>query len=108
MTRAVVSVAENDTVARVNQIMVEKKFKGVPAITADGQVVGIVTMSDVSRVPKEKMETTRVSEIMTQNVVTIEPKASLYEVLRKMTINNLRQTACCGWNWKTSGDTYAV
>jgi CBS domain-containing protein len=49
----------------------------------------MVTMSDVLRVPKEKAEATQVKNIMTQNVVFVDPKQSLYEALHKMNTNGI-------------------
>jgi chloride channel protein, CIC family len=89
MTKEVVSLDENSIIAKLNQLMIERGFKGVPIVSADGKVVGMITMSDVLRVPKEKAETTQVKNVMTQNVISIGPKQSLYEALHKMTTNSI-------------------
>ena len=89
MTREVVTLREKDPVARANELMMEKKFKGIPVISPEGKPVGIVTLSDVARIPSEKMESTPVAAIMTQNVITIGPRESLYDALGKMTINSV-------------------
>jgi chloride channel protein, CIC family len=52
-------------------------------------VAGIITMSDVQRVPKNQTTSTSVKTVMTQNVITIGPKESLYDALRKMTTNSV-------------------
>jgi chloride channel protein, CIC family len=88
MNKNVQSLKEDDTVDKANQLMVEKGRTGI-AIISEGKVVGIVTMSDVQRVPIEKATTTRVSEIMTRNLVTVGPKNNLLEALRKMTTNSI-------------------
>jgi len=46
----VVSVNENDTVAKVNQLMIDGKFNGLPVVSADGHIVGFIAMNDVLRV----------------------------------------------------------
>ncbi len=89
MTREVLTLEESDPVAKAEELMVQKKFKGIPVVSRGGKLEGIVTLSDVSRVPGERAKTTRVSEIMTQNVVSIGPGETLYEALRKMTNNSV-------------------
>ena len=73
MNKDVASLQDDDTVDKANQIMVEKGRMGIP-ILSSGKVVGIVTMSDVERIPKEKAASTKVSEIMTRNLITVGPQ----------------------------------
>lgn len=89
MVKNVESLNENDSAARAIQVMVEKKIKGLPVLSSSRKVVGMVTMSDVGRVPKDLLGSTSVSEIMTKNVVSIGGQESLYEALKKMTANGI-------------------
>jgi IMP dehydrogenase len=43
------------------------------------------------RVPVEKTKTTKLKEVMTQNVITIYGDDTLYEALRKMTTNQVER-----------------
>ena len=88
MENNVSSLQEDDTVDKANLIMVEKGRMGI-AILSKEKVVGIVTMSDVQRVSKEKSASTKVSEIMTRNLISVGPRDNLLEALRKMTTNSI-------------------
>jgi acetoin utilization protein AcuB len=49
MSHNPISVSENDTVEHAAQIMLDHTISGLPVVAADGQVVGIITQSDVFR-----------------------------------------------------------
>ncbi len=88
MNKDLASLKDDDAVDKANQIMVEKGRAGIPILSA-GKVVGIVTMSDVERIPKEKAASTKVNEIMTRNLITVGPQDNLLEALRKMTNHSI-------------------
>jgi chloride channel protein, CIC family len=89
MTQNVVSVGENETVAEASRLMIDKGFKIFPVVSIDGNLTGVITMSDLWRIPKEKSESTTVGNVMTQNVISIMSDDTLYEALRKMTTNGI-------------------
>ena len=49
MSRNPISVSQDDTVERAAQIMLEHTISGLPVVDAEGQLVGIITQSDVFR-----------------------------------------------------------
>ncbi len=49
MTRNPITVGENDTVEHAAQIMLEQTISGLPVLDEQGQLVGILTQSDVFR-----------------------------------------------------------
>ncbi len=49
MTRDPLSVSQDDTVERAAQLMLEHTISGLPVVDARGQLVGIITQSDVFR-----------------------------------------------------------
>jgi len=89
MTKNVVILDQNTTVAKANQLMMETSFKSFPVVSNGDNVVGIVTLSDLWRVPNDQAESTTIRKVMTQNVISIAPDDSLYEALRKMTTNGI-------------------
>jgi chloride channel protein, CIC family len=89
MVTDVVSVNENDPVTKANQLMIDGKFNGLPVVSAEGEIVGFIAVNDALRVPKEQSTSTPAKDVMTQNVISIGPKESLYEALRKMTTNSI-------------------
>jgi CIC family chloride channel protein len=107
MNPSVVSFTPEDSVERAYNAMTENKFKGIPIISSKegekeeekeegsarrkekGVLVGIVTMSDLARVSREKMGETPLREVMTRNVVLSYPDESLLDALKKMTTNGI-------------------
>ena len=68
-------------------------FSGVPIAEGDGSLVGIVTELDLIRALRagKFLETTRVSEIMTREVVTVDVSAPVEEIMEILT--DLRKEA---------------
>jgi CIC family chloride channel protein len=80
----VITLKPNDSAQTAYQLMMEKGFRGVP-ILEDDKLIGIVTMSDLLRIPREQMEKTTLGSVMTRNLITIYPDEALVEALNKMT-----------------------
>ena len=49
MTRNPITVSENATIARAAQMMLEHKISGLPVVDDAGNLVGIITESDIFR-----------------------------------------------------------
>ncbi|RJQ12650.1 MAG: site-2 protease family protein [Dehalococcoidia bacterium] len=58
-----------------------------------GSVSGIITVTDLARVPRERLEATRASEVMVAaaDVVTVTPSTSVSEAMRLMVERDLHQ-----------------
>ena len=84
MNHSVFILSPSDTVATAYQAVVEKGFRGIPVIDAE-KVVGIVAVSDLLRIPREKMAATPVKDVMTQNVLVAHLDDSLLKALETMT-----------------------
>ncbi|HKW04238.1 MAG TPA: chloride channel protein [Nitrososphaerales archaeon] len=78
-----------DVAEKAFQLMNDGKFRGVPIVSDERKVLGIVTMNDIFRVPGEKTRTTSLKEIMTRNVITADPDENLFEALSKMTTHEI-------------------
>jgi CIC family chloride channel protein len=90
MNPAVLSIAPQETVQRAYQTMLDKGFKGLPVVDS-GKVVGIVALSDVLKVAREKMASTTIAEIMTKDPIVAYPEEPLLEVLNKLTNHDIGQ-----------------
>jgi len=88
MNPKVASLSQDESVGIAHQRMLDKGYRGIP-IVESGKVVGIVTMSDVLRVPREQMASTALKSVMTKNVRVAYPDETLHGVLKKMTINEI-------------------
>jgi CIC family chloride channel protein len=84
MNRDALILSPNDTTANAYQIMLDRGFRGIPIVESE-KAVGMVTMSDVLRVPREQMASTPLKSIMTQNLVVVYPDESLLDALNMMT-----------------------
>lgn len=88
MTREVVSVSSSMNVEDLVHFMFEKKHMGYPVID-DGEIKGIVTFTDIQRVPILDRPVTRVSDIMTRNVVSVPSNAQASDALKLITSKNI-------------------
>jgi Zn-dependent protease/CBS domain-containing protein len=88
MTKDVHTVDANMTAAESIETMFRMKHLGYPVIE-NGQMVGIVTLTDVSRVPPEARARTPVKDVMTRNVITLKPDDDAFTVLQKLSKNKI-------------------
>jgi CIC family chloride channel protein len=88
MNTNVVTLSPSDTVAAAYQIMLDRNFRGIPIVESE-KVVGIVTMSDLLRIPREQMGSRPLGSVMTQTLVVVHPDESLLDALDKMTNNGI-------------------
>ena len=96
MTDVVLSVRPDDTVEKVYDLMNERGIRHLPVIDEDGDLVGLVSHRDLLRhsaieraeVPtflvREILRRTRVEEVMTSEVETVEPDLPLSEAAQVM------------------------
>ena len=83
MNHNVLTLAPNDDAATAYQVMLDRGFRGIPIVESD-KVVGMVTMSDLLRVPREQMASTQLRSVMTQNLLVVYPDESLLDALDRM------------------------
>jgi CBS domain-containing protein len=108
MSRQVVSVTPDNTLVDLANLMLEKRFSGVPVITAKGKLVGMITEGDcMHRVETgtEKKQSfwrsllagaegraenyirehgRKVSEVMTRNPITVGEETDVSEIIHLM------------------------
>jgi CIC family chloride channel protein len=84
MTHDVVTFSPNDMVSAANQAMLDKGLRGIPIVQAE-KVVGVVTMTDVLRIPREQMASTPIKSVMTLNPMVVNPDDSILVALERMT-----------------------
>ena len=92
MTKDVVSIELNNNVFEAAELMSSSQLGCL--VIMDGKLpVGIVTERDiVRRVCAKKLPgETKVSEIMSKSLITIDPDASLKEAARVMSSNKIRR-----------------
>ncbi len=82
MNRAVVVYPE-DSVKKAHHLMEKQLVGGIPVVEGD-YLVGIVTRSDILKIPTEERERKRIKDIMTTEVETVTPEDTLSEALKIM------------------------
>ncbi len=83
MTPSPVTVSPEDTVERVVRLIETTGHNGYPVVE-NGRLVGIITFSDIERVPVKKREYVKVKEAMTPDPITTHPEEDLKTALSKM------------------------
>jgi Zn-dependent protease/predicted transcriptional regulator len=83
MTREVDTVSPEDTVQELFDRMLVERHTGYPVVR-EGNVVGIVTLSDAKEVRPEEREAFLVEDIMTEEVVTVGADEDAFEVLQTL------------------------
>lgn len=92
MTKEVITIEANRTVFEAAQIMTEKDLSCL-IVVIKAFPVGILTERDIVRriVAKRASLDTKITEVMTKNLITVEPETSLREAARIMSANKIRR-----------------
>jgi CBS domain-containing protein len=93
MTKNVATVSPNQTVQEAAQIMSEKNIGALPVVE-NGQVIGMITDRDITlRTSAQGKDpaSIRVSEVMTNRVVTGTPDMSVQEAAKVMAQHQVRR-----------------
>ncbi|MCE2575225.1 CBS domain-containing protein [Komagataeibacter sp. FNDCR2] len=115
MTAPAISIEPTETITTALRLMLSHKISGLPVVTPNGQLVGVLTEGDLMRRSELQTEKKpswiqsllrssgkhaseyvhthgrRVSEIMSNEPVTISPEASLHEAVDMMTRHHVRR-----------------
>jgi CBS domain-containing protein len=98
MTREVITISPNTSLAEAHKLMQEKRIRRLPVVDHD-RIVGIVTLGDVRGAEPSQASSLsvwemhdliaklKVTEVMTRHPVTIEQNASIGEAARSMLDN---------------------
>jgi CBS domain-containing protein len=92
MTKKALTIDSQRTVLEAAQLMSRKEVGDL--IVVDNEMpMGIVTETDLVRrvMAREKGLDTKVSDVMSKPLITIDPNASLNEAARKMIKNKIRR-----------------
>ena len=83
MSPQVTTVTPDTTVQQLHDLMLTTRFMGFPVVE-NSALVGIVTLSDTHKVPREKAPMAKVRDIMTLKVVTTTPDTDAAKALFQM------------------------
>jgi Zn-dependent protease/CBS domain-containing protein len=88
MSKEIVSVKPDMTVEELVELMFRFKHMGYPVMD-DYRIEGIVTFTDVQKVPKDTRKNIKVSQIMTKDIISLEEQDDVVNALKVMTVNNI-------------------
>lgn len=88
MSDKVKTVPSGMSVEELVEFMFRFKHMGYPVVD-DTEVKGIVTFTDVQKVPREERKNVTVSQIMTKKLITLRADDDAMSGLKLMTMNNI-------------------
>jgi len=91
MSRNVITVTNNASINETIEKMFIHNIGGIPIVTSDNRVVGIVTERDFVRLLADKFTGRKVEELMTTKVVTAPPGMTILDAARVMIRNGFRR-----------------
>ncbi len=87
MTVPVETLPDSMPVGEAVEIFMKGKHTGYPIVNKDGELVGIVTFSDIRNTlqnPDIDLKTTTLGELFTSGVITIKPHETMHHVMDRM------------------------
>lgn len=86
----VIYVPPDWTLEQLIDVMFKTRHMGYPVQESQtSPVLGVITFSDVQRVPASERATTRVEDVMKREIVSIKPDADAFDALKRMSSRNL-------------------
>ncbi|OFV68555.1 MAG: metalloprotease [Candidatus Syntrophoarchaeum caldarius] len=89
ISRDVVTVSPDITAQEFLDFVLTDRHRGYPVVDNFGTLIGVVSLTDVKRVPPEKLGEVKVRDIMTKDLITISEDVSAADVLRLMNQYNV-------------------
>jgi len=81
MTDDVITVDPEWPISKIIHLVMKKKHMGYPVVK-DNKLIGIITFTDIREIPNQKRELTKVREVMSKDVITIDENSDAFEALK--------------------------
>jgi Zn-dependent protease/CBS domain-containing protein len=88
MSTPVITVEPTTPVNKVVEMMYETKHLGFPVVE-NNALVGIISLSDVHKIPTQDREALQVKDVMTRSPITLPPSAPLLDALKIMSTRDI-------------------
>jgi len=91
MVKTVVSVKTSAKVSEAIELMKEKNVGGLPVVDEDNGVKAIITERDIARLFADRISGIKVSQMMSEKVVTALPRTTIFEAEKTMATQGFRR-----------------
>ena len=88
MSKEVQTVTSGMSIEELVEYIFRFKHMGYPVVD-DGQLKGIVTFTDIQKVPREERKVVKVSQVMTKNIISLQEDDDAVNALKLMSLNNI-------------------
>jgi predicted transcriptional regulator len=88
MFKEVHTVTSRMSVEDLVEYIFRFKHMGYPVVD-DGQLKGMVTFTDVQKVPKDERKVIKVSQVMNKNIISLQEDDDAVKAFKLMTVNNI-------------------
>jgi CBS domain-containing protein len=88
MSKEVQTVTSGMSVEDLVEYIFRFKHMGYPVVD-DGQLKGMVTFTDVQKVPKDERKVVKVSQVMNKNIISLQEDDDAVKAFKLMTVNNI-------------------
>lgn len=126
MTRAVVTVSPDTSLAEAAHLLVEHRISGLPVVDDQQRLLGVITEADFLRAmgipshhpthslwqtletmfshePEIREPTGKVADLMVTNVITVRPYQTLHDVVDIMKHNRIKRVVVCDDEGRVQG-----
>jgi Zn-dependent protease/CBS domain-containing protein len=90
MSSDVQTVSRDMPLRELMGLMFREKHRGYPVVE-NGELQGIVTLTDVQKVPDEERDTVRVGDVMARNIYVIAPEEEASVAMKMMNERGIRR-----------------
>lgn len=96
MTTGVISVSSETGIREAARLMFRNRVSGLPVVSGEGTLIGIITEADFLRLEVERQEGSpspgeEVGSVMSAGVVTTGPETSIYDAAKIMTFQDVKR-----------------
>ena len=91
MTKNVVSVKVSARISEAIELMKEKNLGGLPVVDDENRVRAIITERDIANLFADRISGVKVSQVMSEKVITALSKTTIFEAERTMTTQGFRR-----------------
>lgn len=126
MTRNVVTVPPDATLAEAAHLLVSNRISGLPVVDEQQRLLGVITEADFlcamglpchhpahtlwqtleamfTHQPEIREPTGKVADLMVRNVVTVKPEQTLHEAIEMMKHNHIKRVVVCDDEGRVQG-----